>query len=399
MRAESEGIPTRGGRRYRMILWLLIAGIAVWHLNNLRAAVRVGTIPMYDVIEYWAAGRVLLSGGNPYGAADLLAVHREAAWADERPIRMWNPPWVLPLVLPFAILPYWWGRAAWCLVHLLVIVGSADWLWRTAGGPMSRRWIGWLGALFYIPSVMALFLGQISPLMLAGIVGFLWSIQENRQARAGIFTLLIAVKPHVLHLFWIFLLLWSWKERKLHVLFASAAAILLSTLAAILMDASILRQYIEALRSEAGPQIWHTPTWGVALYVMAPQLGKWVRFIPTGVGAFVALALWRRWRDTFDWQRCLPPILLLSIITSSFTWMFDWVVLIPVLVVILVSLWNSPPSRRWWLIAGLLAIEAGLIVQPAFARSNFYTIWMPLALALVYLRRRAPEAALRRPAS
>ena len=107
-----------------------------------------------------------------------------------------------------------------------------------------------------------------------------------------------------------------------------------------------------------------------------------------------ATALWRRWRDTFDWQQRLPAILLLSVITSSFTWMFDWVVLIPVLVVILVSLYS--PSHRWYLIAGLLAIQAGLIVQPSFAPSNFFTIWMPLALALVYRRRSGGGNTVRR---
>jgi hypothetical protein len=60
-------------------------------------------------------------------------------------------------------------------------------------------------------------------------------------------------------------------------------------------------------------------------------------------------------------------------------------VLLPVLIAILVTL-ATDRARRWGLLAGLLAIEAGLIVQPSLASSNYFTIWMPPALALLYHR-------------
>jgi hypothetical protein len=45
---------------------------------------------------------------------------------------------------------------------------------------------------------------------------------------------------------------------------------------------------------------------------------------------------------------------------------------------------QSEPLRLWWIPAGFIAIEAILLHQPALAYSNFYSIWLPSALALLY---------------
>ena len=79
MSAEAPPARSAPRRRVRVFLWMLIAAAAAWHLMDLREAVQVGTIPLYDFIEYWAAGRVFARGGNPYSAPELLAVHRDEA--------------------------------------------------------------------------------------------------------------------------------------------------------------------------------------------------------------------------------------------------------------------------------------------------------------------------------
>ncbi len=370
--------------RKRLVLWALIAILLLWHANDLRKTRDAGKIPLHDFIEYWAAGRVFVSGGNPYNSSELLAAERTAGWTDSKPIMMWNPPWTLPLILPFAFLPYWTGRGCWFVFNFASVLVSADFFWRQYGGSVSRRWISWLAVLFFIPVGTSLYAGQISPLVLAGLAGFAWALSRNRTMLAGVFTLALAVKPHLLYLFWLFLLLWMVKKRDWRVLSGALVAVFVSSLIVVLVDRTIFLDFYQAIISpSSGPQIWQTPTWGVALLMLFPKASAWVRFIPSALGIVLSFWLWRNWSADFSWQRHLPVIILLSVTSSSFTWMFDWVVLLPVVVLIL-CWFSADPARRWWLLAGLAIMQPMLVFSPAVSRTNFYTLWLPPALWLLY---------------
>jgi hypothetical protein len=45
-----------------------------------------------DFIEYWAAAKLLLSGGNPYSTEQLLQLQRTVGWSKNEALLMWNPP-------------------------------------------------------------------------------------------------------------------------------------------------------------------------------------------------------------------------------------------------------------------------------------------------------------------
>src|SRR4051794_33614346 len=75
---------------------------------------RTNALPMHDFVEYWAAGRLLLEGSNPYDPDLVHELGRQAGRSDEG-ILMWNPPWALPLVLPLGMLPVRVAHLAWLL--------------------------------------------------------------------------------------------------------------------------------------------------------------------------------------------------------------------------------------------------------------------------------------------
>ena len=58
-------------------------------------------------------------------------------------------------------------------------------------------------ALSLFPTLIALRMGQISPLMLAGLVGFLYFLRHERGWLAGLALLPATVKPHLFHLVWL----------------------------------------------------------------------------------------------------------------------------------------------------------------------------------------------------
>lgn len=373
--------------------------LAGWNLLQLSAAVSSGRVPLYDFVEYWSAGRVLLSGGDPYNSAEMLQIQRSVGWKAPDPLMMWNPPWTFIFVLPFAVMPYWTARGIFLLIQGAALVTAADYTWRRFGGPDRSRWIAWLAAVLYLPCMMALYLGQINPLVLAGLVGFLWATDRRNYFAAGAMTLPIAVKPHLLYLFWVFLLLWIWQERRWMVLVGLGVSLLVALSPVLLLRPSVVTSYFEALTSVRGPAIWMAPSLGVALMVAFSPMLVWLRFVPTLLGALCALWLCWRWRGVFSWDRHMIPVLLLSIVTTSFCWMFDWLVLLPVVLVILIRFQRSP-GQNWWLLVGLLSTQVLVVLLRYLIEgyNDFYTLWLPPALWLLYWlglrQRRAGERAV-----
>src|SRR5437660_10371433 len=71
-------------------------------------------LPPDDFLQYWAAGRLNATGGNPYDADQLLPLQRSAHRPDDKPaVVMWNPPWALTLAMPFGLLPPRTAQLLW----------------------------------------------------------------------------------------------------------------------------------------------------------------------------------------------------------------------------------------------------------------------------------------------
>jgi hypothetical protein len=366
----------------KLCLRLLIVLVLAFHLNSLRAIPDSRWVPLWDFIEYWSASGVFLQGGNPYSAIELLATQRSIGWTEPAPLMMWNPPWLLPLLLPLSLPSFWMARAIWYLISLISILGISLWFWKHLGGSLSATWLSVLGTLSFLPVLTALYLGQISPLVLAGLWGFVWALKKNWSITAGVFLLLIGAKPHLLYLLWLILALWIIRNRNWKILFGATIAFAGSSLVAVAIDPVIFTQYLRAIASSSGPVIWQTPTWGVALLMLFPG-NSWLRFVPSLLALPITILLWRKWQADFCWDRYLPTIILLSVTSSSFTWTIDWVILLPVVLAILVR-FERNPSHEWWLLACLASIFILAFVTAIVSHNYFYFVWLPPALWLLY---------------
>lgn len=117
----------------RLVIWLALLLALILLANRLVTATvdqPFGFIGSNDFVEYWAAGRLLLAGENPYDPEALLAVERAVGWPKTKPLMMWNPPWTLLLVAPFALLPFKVGVLAWLLTNIVLLMACSVILWR-----------------------------------------------------------------------------------------------------------------------------------------------------------------------------------------------------------------------------------------------------------------------------
>lgn len=338
-----------------------------------------------DFTQYWAAGRIQLAGGNPYSPEEMLREQWPAGWRGEIPLMMWNPPWTIPLVLPLARLPYNMARTLWLLISFVALILSVDVIWRVYGGSAENRWVSWLLAVFYVPTLATLAVGQIGPLLLVGIAGFCWAAKVRRWALAGVLAFLLAIKPQLVYLFWPALALWAVHRRCWRALAGCALAIIVTSAIAIALNPPIFGHYLYSALT-ISPLGWVPPTLGSALRRELGMEHRWLQFAPTLLGGAWFAAYWWRQRHTWDWLQQMPVILLASLITTSFGWSYDNVVLLPAAVQMATRIGRSGSKALGWL--GVViwttfnTLAMALRISQAY---EFWYLWMPVTLLAYYL--------------
>ncbi len=368
------------GRRKRWVNAILLA------LASLLVLQQVGGIflrrPLHnDFVEYWAAARVLLAGGNPYSPPTILAAEASTGFAGKRPLLMWNPPWTLPLLLPFGALSYSQASAAWLLLNLVIVFACADFLWGMYGGDPHRRWLGWLLGASFFPLLTALGLGQIGPLILLGLTVFL-RCHAARSLLAGAATVLIAVKPQLLYLFWIVLLLDCVRGRRWRLLVGAGGALALAGLLPLLLNPHLWRNYLDLANS--GEVLRNpSPNFGTLLRM---QLGDhaWLQYVPMLFGIAWVLPFWRGRRASWSWNKELPLVLLVSLVTTAYGWLFDQIVLLPAVMQVAVPL-ESRCRLRLQAIAAYIGASALMIVFVVMRRTGTAYTWTAPAWLALYL--------------
>lgn len=337
--------------------------------------------PYTDFVEYWAAARLLLTGGNPYSPVAMLATEAATGFRGKQALLMWNPPWTLLFVTPLGLISYGRASALWMWLSLAITFACADWLWLAYGGDRQRRWLGWLLAATFFPLLTSLGLGQIGPLMLLGITLFL-RFQSSRPLLAGAATILIALKPQLLYLFWIVLLLQgirrSWK-----LLAGAALGLLLASSVPLLLNHSLWSQYLELARSGAVLR-YPSPNFGTILRVWFGDRG-WLQFLPPVVGAAWAVSFWAARRDTWCWPAQLPLLLLVSVVTTAYGWLFDQIVLLPAMMQVAIPLARGRLRLRLWSLGAYASAEALMMLFVFWKKSGTAYVWTAPAWLLLYL--------------
>lgn len=322
-----------------------------------------------DFIEYWAAGRLNFTQGNPYSPEQIKMLQMQVGRMEGVPLMMWNPPWTLTLVMPFALMRYTAGRLLWLLISLAIIVFVADYVWRLYGGDLSQRWLVWLLACTFGPSLQVLRLGQITPFLLIGVAGFLHLLENKRWFWAGSVAALWLIKPHLLYLVIVVLLLWMLEHRNFIPLIGMTAMLGAALAIAWLVNPAVFQQYLIAT-TQNPPAEWMTPTLGGLLrYWLGPE-HFWLQFAPMVFGGFWSVGYWLRNRASWQWRRRLPLLILVSLATSAYGWNFDQVISLMALMPMAQALLHGAPSwRKWGLIASYVVVNALLLF------SNFQQLW------------------------
>ena len=227
---------------------LIISMIVLWRLNK-SILNDPALISGQDFSQFWAAGKLNFRSENPYDPDKINEIKNDLSGLDEQPLYVaiaYNPPWVLSLFLPFALIDYPTSRLIWLILNIVILIYCANKIWHMYGGSQKHRWVPILAAFVLGPVILVLRQGQLTPIVLLGIVGFLDQIENhNNEWLAGFFAAFVSVKPQVFYLFWIALLLWVIAYRRWKVLVGFILTISLTTVFAALFNPKVIQQFVD----------------------------------------------------------------------------------------------------------------------------------------------------------
>ncbi len=375
-------------RLARLLVWGALSLGVVFLILQTARLVEFFAVPQGDFIEYWSAARLNFSGGNPYSPQELLAVQQAAGATAAEPLIMYNPPWMLSLAAPFAVLSYPWARTAWLLVQFVLLVGCATWGWLYWQGSRRKIWLAWLVMFTFWPTFSMLATGQLGVFMLVGILGFAYAVRYQSWWAAGVALALMTLKPQLLYLFWLAWLFWLWEMRLWKMVLAGALVLVGLTLPPYLANPLVFQQYVACLQMSP-PVAWATPTLGTLLRMWFGPERFWLQFLPMGLGlAWLLWYYWGRRGRKWCWQQALPWILCLTFVTSPYGWAHDQVILLMVILQVMVYLGSWPLTRAK--ILGLLGyvsiVSLAWVVDVLARQGGVWYIWLaPVIFAWWYV--------------
>ncbi len=340
-----------------------------------------------DFGVFWISTRLHLSGQNPYDPETLNAAlpsigHRQVTEA--API-MRYAPYVFPLLLPFGLLQYPIARALWFFVSLIVVLFCAQRIWGLYSISTSRWWLPWVLAISFLPVLSMLQKGQVAWWVLAGLVGWVYSIQQSRWLGMGIGLFLVMTKPHLVYLVVIAMFLWIIQHHMWRVALLCGIGMVVGVGIAMTFQRDILQQYVYAMQAYP-PFLWATPTLGSWLRWVFGLEHTWLQPLPVLLGLGWLVFRWRTHCQIWRWEEEISSLILISLITTPYAWSLDWVLLLWPILEIGAYLSPSPGAPRLW--AALMAYVsinglAWFFQQRQYG--DFWLAWMPFSIFWGYL--------------
>lgn len=163
---------------------LVLLGLALWKHHE----------PSVDFHTYAAAARVGLAQGwaDIYDQAQVAAAQVSLVPGQVAQPFL-SPPPVALLAAPLALLPYGWAFALWSTATFAALLVALAW---AGTGRNTERWAVALAAVASTWVVHAVHVGQVVPLVAAGVVVSWRLMRQDRDLLAGFALSLLLLKPN-----------------------------------------------------------------------------------------------------------------------------------------------------------------------------------------------------------
>lgn len=315
-----------------------------------------------DFVVYWATGQQLAHHGDPYDTEALARIERAAGFpGGHGALYMRNPPWALLLALPLGFLNLTLASFMWAIALLACQVVSGWLIWIMHGRPPNHIYSLLLS---FAPSLMCLFMGQTTLIGLLGLTLF-YRLHKSQPFAAGWALWLCSLKPHLFLPFGIALLVWMVVSRQYRILAGAISSLAVSCLAVYLIDPSAWIAYSAIMHAPAITRE-PIPCLSVAMRLSISPPSIWLQYLPSALASCWAVIYYWRNRGTWNWLGNGNLLLLVSIVTAPYCWIYDQVLVVPALL-------DAAKTTRFRPLVGALAVFSGLVMAGVLSGLKIYS--------------------------
>ena len=320
-----------------------------------------------DFIGYWAAGRQMVHGADPFDAGSVLALEKSVGLGDLQIKLTPSPPPGLVLVLPLGFMSAKGGLVFWTMLQIACLAASIGIVWILLGRPASRLHL--FGFLF-APAVACIMAGQVGVLCLLGVALFLY-LYESHPFFAGVALLPCSLKPHLFLPMVLVLLLWIIARKAFAIVAGFLVALAAGDALVTLCDRPIWSQYFAMLHA-GGLHGRFSPTLSAYLrWDIAAQAG-WLEYLLTAVACIWAFWFFFRRRAQWDWAQEGMLVLLVSVVCAPYAWITDESMLLPA---VLFAVFRAIDTRRSLIPIALFAVIALIELFANVRITSWYYTW------------------------
>jgi hypothetical protein len=353
-----------------------------------------------DFLAYWSAAHLFVNEGNPYSQAEMRQLQQQTSpdrfINNDGFINAWNPPWLILLLLPVGILPFSIAFPIWIFCNTFLIGLALLISWKLCVGDQ-RSWgilFVFLSGFLYVETISYLAIGQITSIVLLGIVLFIWFLDRDLDILAGVALLLTTIKPHISYFFLILVFIWIIQNRRWKVVIGFISVALISSVIFWVIIPRWLTDYISLLNNLPF-NLLYTSTFSS---LISDKFNISIfKYLPVLL-IFLIKPLKQIIRRE-GWLTATNLALLVSIPLSPYGFNFDHVVLLPSLVQIIA--WSStneiPRKYTYFIVVGLIVIN--LIIAKMLSINGleyYWFFWIPIPLLGIYLLARKTRNAYRK---
>jgi len=325
----------------RRLIWilpgLLFLGIACFAVANLI----INSVDFHnnDFFTFWLAGHMVMRAGDPYSPTQWVAGHHEfgVSWIP-------NQAYVYPLPLsllfaPLGLLSLYQAYIVWVALSILMILAALTLLLRTQAGSGRVAIPLVTGIIFFRPTILTLFNGQISGwmLLLLTITAYLW--EKGKWEWGSLVLPLLMLKPNLGAPLVLLLGLWLLFKKRYQAILAMAFMGMILLVIGFLQNPHWVSAYWGIGNTKLAQTFGGSPTvWGLAALISHNQITTTLI-----IGSLAGLIiLFGFFRASLPGRAALRPLSVLALavcvtlLVTPYTWTYDQLLLVlPLTTVIL----------------------------------------------------------------
>jgi hypothetical protein len=333
-------------------------------------------IGLIDSVQYWTGIKLLISGSNSYNSESVINLQKNLH-IEHYPILLWNPPFILTLFSWMSFFSFRVAAFIWLVISIILVIKSVEIL--KAKYPIQllvNKVLVYLFIATFYPFFLMLYYGQISSINLIAVTFFLvYATNKNFSYRKGTILSLTLIKPHHFLLIYVWFFIESLSIKNYKIIISFIASLIILLLFPLYYNQNILFDYFNAWY--ASPHYWKTPTLGSWLQEFTGINSFYTRVLPQLVITFILVIFGIIKKFRLDTEKNILLILSVSMCITSYGWVYDYVVLLPVCWYIL---------YMYRLLPKLIIISANILLL-IFANNygQEWMLWYPYLILIGYI--------------